>query len=30
LHAAELPSQVDVDGDGIPDELAFQIDLKPH
>ena len=31
LHASELPSQVDdLDGDLIPDELAFQIDLKPH
>src|SRR5215468_2727077 len=31
LHAQELPSQVDdIDGDLKPDELAFQIDLKPH
>jgi unsaturated chondroitin disaccharide hydrolase len=31
LHTIELPSQVDdVDGDFKPDELAFQIDLKPH
>jgi unsaturated chondroitin disaccharide hydrolase len=31
LHPTELPSQVDdLDGDLIPDELAFQIDLKPH
>jgi len=31
LRAQELPSQVDdVDGDLKPDELAFQIDLKPH
>ena len=31
LHATELPSQVDdLDGDFKPDELAFQIDLKPH
>src|SRR5579884_2882313 len=30
LHATELPSQVDdLDGDFKPDELAFQIDLKP-
>ena len=31
FHAKELPSQVDdLDGDFKPDELAFQIDLKPH
>ena len=31
LHATELPSQIDdLDGDFKPDELAFQIDLKPH
>ena len=31
LHPTEVPSQVeDVDGEGVPDELAFQIDLKPH
>jgi unsaturated chondroitin disaccharide hydrolase len=31
LHATELPSQVDdLDGDSVPDELAFQISLKPH
>jgi unsaturated chondroitin disaccharide hydrolase len=31
LHATELPSQIDdLDGDFVPDELAFQIDLKPH
>lgn len=31
LHADELPSQVDdLDGDNQADELAFQIDLKPH
>ncbi|HWC16592.1 MAG TPA: DUF4861 family protein, partial [Terriglobales bacterium] len=31
LHAMELPSQVDdLDGDFKPDELAFQIDLKPR
>src|SRR3954452_8675318 len=31
LHASELPSQIDdLDGDHKPDELAFQIDLKPH
>jgi hypothetical protein len=31
LHPTELPSQVDdLDGDLVPDELAFQIDLKPH
>ena len=31
LHATELPSQVDdLDGDFKPDELAFQVDLKPH
>ena len=31
LHPTELPSQVDdLDGDFRPDELAFQIDLKPH
>lgn len=31
LHPTELPSQVDdLDGDFQPDELAFQIDLKPH
>lgn len=31
LKTAELPSQVDdLDGDGKADELAFQIDLKPH
>jgi unsaturated chondroitin disaccharide hydrolase len=31
LHPTELPSQVDdLDGDSKPDELAFQIDLKPH
>jgi len=31
LHTTELPSQVDdLDGDFKPDELAFQIDLKPH
>jgi unsaturated chondroitin disaccharide hydrolase len=31
LHPTELPSQVDdLDGDLKPDELAFQIDLKPH
>jgi unsaturated chondroitin disaccharide hydrolase len=30
-HPTELPSQVDdLDGDSKPDELAFQIDLKPH
>jgi unsaturated chondroitin disaccharide hydrolase len=31
LHPTELPSQVDdLDADSTPDELAFQIDLKPH
>jgi unsaturated chondroitin disaccharide hydrolase len=31
LKATELPSQVDdLDGDHKPDDLAFQIDLKPH
>jgi hypothetical protein len=31
LHPNELPSQVDdLDGDSKPDELAFQIDLKPR
>jgi hypothetical protein len=31
LHPAELPSQADdLDGDFEPDELAFQIDLKPR
>ena len=31
LDPTELPSQVDdLDGDLKPDELAFQIDLKPH
>src|SRR5215471_4883462 len=31
LHPVELPSQVDdLDGDFIPDELAFEIDLKPR
>jgi unsaturated chondroitin disaccharide hydrolase len=31
LHPTELPSQVDdLDGDFKPDELSFQIDLKPH
>ena len=31
MHATELPSQIDdLDGDHKPDELAFQIDLKPH
>ena len=31
LHPTELPSQVDdIDGDFKPDELALQIDLKPH
>ena len=31
LHPTELPSQVDdLDGDFKPDELVFQIDLKPH
>ncbi len=31
FHPTELPSQVDdLDGDSQPDELAFQIDLKPH
>jgi len=31
LHATELPSQVDgIETDLKPDELAFQIDLKPH
>ena len=31
LHATELPSQVDdLDGDFKPDEIAFQIDLKPR
>lgn len=31
LHATELPSQIDdIDGDFKPDELAFQIALKPH
>jgi unsaturated chondroitin disaccharide hydrolase len=31
LHTQELPSQVDdIDGDLKPDELAFQIDLKPR
>ncbi|OLB82806.1 MAG: hypothetical protein AUI12_18295 [Acidobacteria bacterium 13_2_20CM_2_57_6] len=31
LHPTELPSQVDdLDRDSTPDELAFQIDLKPH
>ncbi|HJW98937.1 MAG TPA: DUF4861 family protein, partial [Terriglobales bacterium] len=31
LHTSELPSQIDdLDGDFKPDELAFQIDLKPH
>jgi hypothetical protein len=31
LQATEVPSQVDdVDGDGSPDEIAFQIDLGPN
>src|SRR5258708_27304573 len=31
LQAAEIPSQVDdLDDDGKADELAFQLDLKPH
>jgi unsaturated chondroitin disaccharide hydrolase len=31
LQATELPSQADdLDGDGKFDEIAFQIDLKPH
>ena len=31
LHASEMPSQIDdLNGDFKPDELAFQIDLKPH
>jgi unsaturated chondroitin disaccharide hydrolase len=31
LHTEELPSQIDdLDGDLKPNELAFQIDLKPH
>lgn len=31
LEATELPSQVDdLDDDGKADELAFQVDLKPH
>src|SRR5205807_3986450 len=31
IEATELPSQVDdLDDDGKADELAFQIDLKPH
>ena len=31
LRTQELPSQVDdIDGDLKPDELAFQIDLRPH
>jgi hypothetical protein len=31
LKATELPSQIDdIDGDRQPDELAFQIDLKPR
>jgi unsaturated chondroitin disaccharide hydrolase len=31
LETMELPSQVDdLDGDGQPDELAFQVDLGPH
>jgi len=31
LHTSELPSQVDgIETDLKPDELAFQIDLKPH
>jgi unsaturated chondroitin disaccharide hydrolase len=31
LHPVELPSQVDdLNGDFTPDELALQIDLKPH
>jgi hypothetical protein len=31
LRATELPSQIDdLDGDHKPDELAFQVDLKPH
>jgi unsaturated chondroitin disaccharide hydrolase len=31
LHPNELPSQVDdLDGDSKPDELVFQIDLKPR
>jgi len=31
LEATELPSQADdLDGDGKSDEIAFQIDLKPH
>lgn len=31
LHPTEVPSQIDdLDGDFKPDELAFQIDLKPH
>ena len=30
LKTTELPSQTDdLDGDGKPGELAFQIDLKP-
>ena len=31
LKATELPSQIDdLDGDHKPDELAFQVDLRPH
>ncbi len=31
IEAAEVPSQVDdLDNDGKADELAFQLDLKPH
>jgi unsaturated chondroitin disaccharide hydrolase len=31
LETVELPSQVDdLDGDGQPDELVFQVDLGPH
>jgi len=31
LQTEELPSQVDdLDGDGMADELAFQVDLAPH
>src|SRR5882762_6635305 len=31
LQATEIPSQVDdLDNDGKADELAFQLDLKPH
>jgi len=31
LHTTELPSQVDdLNGDFTPDELVFQVDLRPH